>query len=131
MGKYESSLKFNNYIINNINFRRNIKFQQKEEMPINVSIKSNIKENDTRMEVNLEVRIFEQAEEKNYPFEMLIDITGFFAITNNNEKIDYKPNAVAILYPYVRAIVSTYTANANVPPLILPPINVNKLLNKE
>ena len=83
------------------------------------------------MEVNLEVRIFEQAEEKNYPFEMLIDITGFFAIMNNNEKIDFKPNAVAILYPYVRAIVSTYTANANVPPLILPPINVNKLLNKE
>lgn len=131
MEKYESSLKFNNYIINNINFRRNIKFQQKEKMPINVSIKSNIKENNTDMKVNLEVKIFEQAEEKNYPFEMLIDITGFFAIINNNEKIDYKPNAVAILYPYVRAIVSTYTANANVPPLILPPINVNKLLKKE
>ena len=131
MEKYESVLKFNNYIVNEINFKRNIKFEQKEEIPIDVSIQSNIKENDTTMEVNLEVKVFEGAEEKNYPFEMLINITGFFNLVNNKEKIDFKPNAVAILYPYVRAIVSNYTANANVAPLILPPINVNKLLNKE
>lgn len=38
-------------------------------------------------------------------------------------------NTVAILFPYIRALVSNYTANANVPPLILPPINVSKILD--
>ena len=39
---------------------------------------------------------------------------------------------VAILYPYARALVSTYTSNANIAPLILPTINVNQFLkNKE
>ena len=35
---------------------------------------------------------------------------------------------MAILFPYIRALVSTFTANANVPPLILPPINVVNLI---
>ena len=42
--------------------------------------------------------------------------------------VDMFKNAIAILYPYVRALISTYTANANINPLILPAINVNKLI---
>lgn len=44
---------------------------------------------------------------------------------------NFKPNAVAILFPYVRALISSYTANANVTPLVLPPINVNQLLRNK
>ena len=45
----------------------------------------------------------------------------------------YEANAIAIMYPYLRAIVSTYTASANIAPVILPAINVNAMLkrNKE
>ena len=32
-----------------------------------------------------------------------------------------------VLYPYVRALVTTITANANVPPYILPVMNSNSL----
>lgn len=32
------------------------------------------------------------------------------------------------MYPYIRSVVSTYTSMANVPPLMLPVINVNKYL---
>ena len=53
--------------------------------------------------------------------------------TGENAAIEnFKSNAVAILYPYARALVSTYTSNANIAPLILPTINVNQFLkNKE
>ena len=35
------------------------------------------------------------------------------------------------MYPYLRAIVSTYTASANVSPVILPAINVNAMLKNK
>ena len=68
-----------------------------------------------------------------YPFSMEMEVVGFFSISNvSEEQIEnFKPNAVAILFPYVRALISSYTANANVTPLILPPINVNQLLRSK
>lgn len=45
--------------------------------------------------------------------------------------IDFEPNAIAILYPYVRSIISTYTTNSNVDPIILPTINVVEMLKQE
>ena len=82
------------------------------------------------MIVNLSTYIFKNSIENNYPFELEIEITGFF--TTTGDAVDrFKANAIAIMYPYVRAIVSTYTALANIPPLILPAINVNALLEQQ
>ena len=61
---------------------------------------------------------------------MKVNLTGYFMADSCNPET-LKANAIAILYPYVRAIVSTYTANANITPLILPPINVNKLIKDQ
>ena len=33
-------------------------------------------------------------------------------------------NSIAILFPYVRAFVSTLTLQANVPPMVLPTLNL-------
>mgnify|MGYP000914382035 CR=1 FL=1 len=77
--------------------------------------------------VKASVDIFKDALKNNYPFEMNLEMTGFFE-TENGESDKFIKNAIAILYPYVRALISTYTANANINPLILPAINVNKLI---
>lgn len=39
-------------------------------------------------------------------------------------------NAIAILFPYVRAFVSTVTLQANINPLILPTLNLSDLQEK-
>ena len=72
-------------------------------------------------------------DKKKYPFSMNLEIVGYFSVSGENAAIEnFKSNAVAILYPYARALVSTYTSNANIAPLILPTINVNQFLkNKE
>ena len=44
---------------------------------------------------------------------------------------DFEANAIAILFPYMRAIISTYTANANVAPVIIPPMNINAYLKEK
>lgn len=36
-------------------------------------------------------------------------------------------NSIAILFPYVRAMVSTVTLQANIPPIVLPTMNLTSL----
>lgn len=131
MEKYESVLRFIKYEVNEIYFKINKDFKpNKEGLPINLKIKPVVDVNENNMNILLQVRIFENIEENNAPFEMKIDLTGYFYVEGMNPE-NLKANAIAILYPYVRAIVSTYTANANIAPLILPAINVNKLIKDQ
>lgn len=81
------------------------------------------------MEIELKVHIFKDALHNNYPFEMTLCIKVFFDIQTSDIDIKiFEKNAVAILFPYLRALVSTYTANANVAPVILPTMNINSYL---
>lgn len=130
MENIKSILIFEKYVVDKITFIRNEKCDLTQKPRIQFSISKNIKRIENKMEVTLETKIFENAEDNNYPFEMQVQVTGFF-IVENDSKINFEPNAIAILYPYIRAIVSTYTANANVNSLILPAINVNALLEQE
>ena len=131
MKKYESVLKFIRYEVNEIYLKKNINFQpNKEGMAIDLKIKPAIDIKDKNMNITLQTIIFENAEQNNKPFEMKVNLTGYFMADCCNPET-LKANAIAILYPYVRAIVSTYTANANITPLILPPINVNKLIKDQ
>ena len=103
-----------------------------KEKPVEVLFDIEKKTNyitDKLMKVDLTVNIFEENDK--YPFFMKVTVEGDFIIENNEENINFEPNAVAIIYPYIRSIVSTYTANANIMALTLPVINVNKLLKEQ
>ena len=131
MKKYESVLKFIKYEVDEINYKKNEKFMMdKEGTSIDFKITPIISGKEKNMSVELVVDVFENALENNKPFEMKVHLTGYFITEGENPEI-FKANAIAILYPYVRAIVSTYTANANITPLILPAINVNKLIEDQ
>lgn len=129
MDKYKSKLTFNKYIVKSVNFDYNENFKEKT-LDILFDIDKNIKYiNDNNMIIDLAVQIFENSEK--YPFSMNVVVRGFFTIENNDENINYEANAIAILYPYVRTIVATYTANANIMPLTLPIINVNSMIREK
>ena len=131
MERLESMLIFKKYTVDEVIFKRNENYDSAQKTRIEFSIDKEVRRKDNQMIVNLITRVFENCEEKNYPFEMTIEITGYFEIENEGKDINFEPNAIAILYPYIRAIVSTYTASANIKPLILPAINVNALFNKK
>lgn len=128
MSEYESALKFENYIVNQVIFKVNDKYKEPENgVSIKMDITPKVQSKKEKMDVTLFCDIFTDAEKNNYPFEMSICLTGIFSTEGEKAEVFIK-NAIAILFPYLRAIVSTYTASANVPPLILPAINVNKLI---
>ena len=130
MDNLKSALVFEKYVVDKVEFTRNNEYSTREKVNIQFSVRKEISKVDNKMNVTLYVKVFENAKENNYPFEMFIQVTGFFSIENDDKRIDFEPNAIAILYPYIRSIVSTYTANANVNPLILPPININNLFKE-
>lgn len=130
MEKLESVLRFDKYIVDEVVFKTNPEFNPTDDkLKINFSIKKDVKHKDNgQMVVSLQVNIFEKANEKNYPFEMMVQLRGFFTMSDPTINLD--SNAIAILYPYIRSIVSVYTSSINVPPLILPVINVNALIEQ-
>lgn len=69
-------------------------------------------------------------EQQNDPF-VIIDCIGLFKFINVNSIDDipafFYRNSIAILFPYIRAFVSMTTLQANIPPLILPTMNLASL----
>lgn len=127
MEKYKSKLIFNKYVVNEVNFKNNDDFKP-QPVTIDFSIYKNVTREENNMKVEIIAKVFENSKEKNYPFEMTVKLTGYFTEEKNDENINFEPNAIAILYPYIRSIVSIYTINSNVNGLILPIINVNNVI---
>ncbi|RKI29450.1 hypothetical protein D7V82_05915 [bacterium 1xD8-6] len=131
----KSVLRFENYIVKKVLFEYNLQYNNEEAIDIKFDVDADycVNEEDGSMQVTLETYVFNGEDKTKYPFSMEMEVVGFFSISNvSEEQIEnFKPNAVAILFPYVRALISSYTANANVTPLILPPINVNQLLRSK
>ena len=124
-----SSLKFINYIVNNVYFNYNQKQNSEKNWKLTFNFRNvtKINEEKNKMEISLSTDIFKDIEDA--PFNMSVEIVGFFELEGIGDISHYEANAIAIMYPYLRAIISTYTSSANVMPIILPAININAVLN--
>lgn len=65
------------------------------------------------------------------PFELYVSLIGHFMLgTSDGESLGeeakgniLRNNTTAILFPFLRSIVTSVTASANIPPLVLPILN--------
>ena len=127
-----SSLRFVNYIVNSVRFNYNKNQTDNNKvckMTFNFNNVTKINEEKNKMEISLSTDIFKDVEDA--PFNMSVEIIGFFELDGDDDISHYEANAIAIMYPYLRAIISTYTSSANVMPIILPAININAVLNNK
>ena len=136
MKNVKSSLKFNNYIVDTIEFNTNFEFSGKDkDKDIDFDIDSDCYFEENNFVIALDLTIFPESKERDYPFTMRVKIVGLFEVDpqiNEETKKDFaERNSIAILFPYVRALVSVYSLNANIGNLILPPINVVKYLENK
>lgn len=128
----KSILTFKEYKVNKVEFTLNSNWSRREtEIDLNIRKQVTYDEDTKSGVVKLMTVVFENPEANDYPFSIILEVSGFFDIaSDSNEECEslLNVNAVAILFPYIRALITTYTSNANVEPLILPAINVNKLV---
>ena len=78
------------------------------------------------LELNVEIS---STEEKKTPIDLFISITGIFDLSMfpENERDAYiKEEALRILFPYLRTMVTNMTATALMPPLLLPVTDLPK-----
>lgn len=132
-------IEFKNYIVNSFGYRLNPNFSNNDDnnLSMNFKIKSLIDINDKGIFVNLEASVGKEEDEE-CPFIVDIDLTGFFKIDTN--KIDevkkfkesLAPNLIAILFPYLRSLISDITTKNNMfPTFTLPVMNIYAMLEEE
>jgi preprotein translocase subunit SecB len=128
-----SNLVFNNYVINKSLFEVNQEFNPTEEVSLDFKLSTDFKTNKNNDEalVVLICEVFKGYKEKNYPFYIYVEIIGNFYLQGEAE-LEFielcKVNGTAILFPYLRAYISYITSISGVPNLILPTVNVLKML---
>ena len=128
MSDKQGAIKFLDYRVSKVEFYLNKTEKQSNELNVEVSSDKEVDKELKNMLVELNVEIGDKDES---PFFMSICLEGLFELSQDYLDYDinlFYSNALSILYPYVRAIVSTYTAGANIKPVILPTINKKKML---
>ncbi|KAF3299943.1 MULTISPECIES: protein-export chaperone SecB [Lactobacillales] len=133
------TIKFNNYLIDRFNYARNNEYELKEgNVAITPDFSAKIYYTDSRAIVEISVEINDKIDAS--PFVLDVTVSGFFELvgseTEDDDQHDFKQmlssNALAILYPYVRSLVSDLTLRTNeFPALTLPVINFVEIVNEE
>ena len=109
------------YTMNRIKVDKDTRFEIKPQFSRTVR---RVQENDKLWFLTLEVKV-ESTEESPKPFNVKARLVGVFEaeeIESDLDRQDLVINMTEIVYPYLRAAVSSLTANSFINPLILPVI---------
>ena len=134
----KSVFRFDGYVVKNMMFMLNDECNGHEfniDFDMDHEMKSSIKENNYIGNLSVDVSVFKDAKKNNYPFELNITVEGRFSAMVDGDKCSFmkrmEQNGLAILFPYIRSIVSDASKMANMTPLLLPSINIVKFLKKK
>ena len=131
---YESKLSLLKYSVDKIFFEVNDEYDysKAKEIKLNQDLNKTInKIDENTFKTTLIFKIY-GTEEIPVPFTLSISISGIFELedweSEKNKQIAEK-NTVAILFPFLRSLIATVTANCSVPPYVMPVINVNAFIS--
>lgn len=124
----QSVLQMDKIVFDKIEFKR-LGFTSEKELQVEIQSSIAQKQDTEMYKVTL---VLKGDKPEEYIFE--ISLTGFFTInadvgiTEKAKNSLVSKNAVAILMPYLRSEVSLLTAQPGMDCVVLPPFNVNKML---
>lgn len=128
-----SKFNFLGYKISKVEFNLLDHFDPTEpEYKFNIDSSQNFFDNEPRLvEVVLDITVTSSDEALTFN----VIVKGGFQAEDSMPEEMFKElarvNAPAILFPFARAIITTYTAQANIPPIILPAVNFAQKLGSE
>jgi preprotein translocase subunit SecB len=119
--------------LNGFSLITNKEYKFSEELALeidnNISIIKGTEEHARQAIVVLKIGIFSLQELSKVPFQINVEIEGYFNWDDELEKnavlLDamLKQNAPAILFSYVRPLITLLTVEADMPPLVIPLMN--------
>lgn len=133
-----SKLRFKGYIADNIYFQLNNEFNKSKEdlkLDLQFDYKLDLAYESKKAIITLGCTVFDECEEKNYPFTLYVSLLGFYEFDGdlNEDEIRkmIKLNGVAILFPYLRATITNITSSCGIEPLIIPTMNISKMIDSD
>ncbi|MFY3791388.1 protein-export chaperone SecB [Ureibacillus sp. MALMAid1270] len=134
MNEVKSVLRFHNFAIDEMIYKRNYDFlQMDKEIELDFDLKASaiLSQEKDQAVIILTTEIFnEDFSDQEVPFYLKTIIRGFFTCSEDVNIEEFQFNGMAILLPYVRSIITSITAQAGINPVILPPINVYNVFDK-
>lgn len=124
----KAAFQLEKYLFNKVNINLENKYNQ--EMLVEFSPSGVYDAKQSQFELKFGFKAFFEDKGVDNPY-VFIECIGFFKF-EDVESIDQIPsffyrNAIAILFPYLRAFVSMVTLQANVGPVVLPTLNLSDL----
>ncbi|EGO5120362.1 protein-export chaperone SecB [Enterococcus faecalis] len=136
-----ATITFKEYYLDKITYKENENYNQESENPLKIStnFNSDILFSKDNVLVSIEAELGDFGDE-DCPFKLEVSLNGYFKYTvdkdDSNDVEQLKQlvtqNALAILYPYLRNVVSDVTLKSNrFPAYILPVMNIAELMKKK
>lgn len=121
----QSNLTLKSICIDNFNFNRLGIQHGEEELNVKFSAKDSYNQEKEELTINLVANL-----KCDGMFDLNVEVVGVFGVSEEDIK-QFKPNAVAIMFPFLRSQISLLTTQPDMIPVVLPAININKLLKTE
>lgn len=129
-----SKLRFENYIAKKVNFTLNESFTGNDELELDLKFNHELQIDyeSKKAVLVLDCILFENSKENNYPCELEVSLLGFFEFDTNLEEDKIvnllEVNGTAILFPYLRSVITTITSNLGISPIIIPTMNIVEMI---
>lgn len=127
-----SEMKLLNYKVLKTTFELNEDFEFKsKKIDIQPSFNRDIvKIDDNHYKISLSIKISNDINKEPIPFNACVVISSIFELANWESEAAHAiaiNNATAIMFPYLRTLLATITLNGNIPPYMLPVMNISSL----
>lgn len=118
-------LKLNHLLFDEITFNR-VNFKSKNDLQVEFGFSFNKREYG---EFVSSIRIIGTKKDE---YNFVVRASGYFQISEAVEDSDIliQQNAIAIVFPYIRSQISLLTAQPEVDPVILPPMNIAQMVKR-
>lgn len=129
----KSVLILDKIIVSEMSFKRSYEEIDSSELSINLENQISRIEASNNYKIDLTVIIEEKMKKS---FDLKLSISGFFSfkvddLEDEIKQLLLKKNTLSILFPYLRAQISLITSQPGMEPIVLPPININALVENE
>lgn len=125
MAEQTAKFQFLGYKVVESSIKLNNPSEGENNLSVNFKQATGVDEANKKMKLTLETEIEDQAR----TVEIKVKTEGYFEfaaeIDEGMKRIFFTQNAPAILFPYIRAYVSTLTALSGIPSIILPTLNLS------
>ena len=136
IGQATSSLILHDILVNSVEFKMDENYKNLDEAGLRFGFSSETYESeDESMYKITTTTTVDNGEDKNLDIKLVM--SGYFGFEQEGDLDEdrknhfIEKNTLAIIFPYIRSYITNLTAQSGAEPIIIPPININALIESE